>query len=105
MALQKVRLSEETMNRLQVIAAALVQPSERHTNQRRDTTDVGPLVRLIGEGKIVPVRMPTDMTLLEVLLHAYVDEGIDIYDPAQAGAALTRLLNLIATRKLRLGVN
>lgn len=102
MQMQKVRLNEQSMAQLRKIADEVVLPSERHINQRHDTTLVGPLIRLIAEGTLVPVRLPSDTRVIETLIGAYVDEGGNLADPQQAGILLTKLLALIAQHKIKL---
>ena len=98
---QRVRLTASDQERLQQIAASLVRPEDRHPNQRADSSLVAPLIRLIAHGQVIPVRLPDNLDVLERAIHAHVG-GVKLTDPDMAGVALSQLLALLASRKLRL---
>lgn len=98
---QRVRLNETGMTRLNLVAGSMVLTKERHRHQRPDTSNVAPLIRLLADGVLVPVRLPSNLDVLEALLQALISEEANLQDPAQAGVVLSKLLELIATRKVR----
>lgn len=94
MGSQKFRLTPAEVEQLQKIAAGLVRPDERHKHQRPDTSLVGPLVRLIANGSIIPVRVPADQSFLEGLLGGDKQETLS--------PLLSRLLEGLAKGELKI---
>lgn len=100
--MERIRTTPEIRRRLRTVAKFIVKDNEKSPSRRSDSSDVAPMVRLLGD-KLWPVRVELeDLKRLEILMQFFVDPSVDCSQPEQVAPALTSFLHKIATNQLKI---